>query len=82
MSDAAVASGATIRSSGVLGWRNHSSNSFNGWATPKFDKDRGQAIIDISDFGSMLHGEPSPGSSYDDFFQHLWGLLIEQIERM
>lgn len=64
-----------------LGWRNYSSNSFNGWASPKFDKDRGQSTIDISDFGSMLHGERGPGSSYDDFFQHLWGLLIEQIER-
>jgi hypothetical protein len=65
-----------------LGWRNHGANSFNGWATPKFDKDRGRAIIDISDFNSTLHGEPNAGSSYDEFFQHLWELLIEQIEQL
>lgn len=64
-----------------LDWRTGSSNSYNGWGTPKFDKESGQPIVDVQDFGSMLHGEDKPGSSYEDFFNHLWGLLVEQIER-
>ncbi len=62
-------------------WRSGSSTSFNGWATPKFDKDRGLAVIEVNDMAGMVAGGADGDKSYEAFFALLWDKLIEQIER-
>jgi TIR domain len=57
-----------------------SSNSYNGWATPTYDKGREQALIEISDMTGMMTGQ-GEGATYDEFVALLWERLIEQVER-
>jgi TIR domain-containing protein len=64
-----------------INWRCASSNSFNGWAVPTFDKERGQAAVDVNDLASMGRNQEELDGSYGGFFKYLWGLLIDQIER-
>ena len=63
-----------------VGWRNTSSNSFNGWATPTFDKERGVPTVEISDFNMSRRSDAFDGS-YEAFFSLLWDLVIDQVER-
>jgi hypothetical protein len=62
----------------LVGYRHFTTNSFNGFATPRFDKERGQAIVDVNDYSSF--GKETPGSTYDGFFDMLWGKLVDQVE--
>ncbi|HEX2903358.1 MAG TPA: hypothetical protein VHO01_07855 [Jatrophihabitans sp.] len=64
-----------------VGWRNMSANSFNGWATPAFDKERQLPTVEISDLTAMARGANGTGETYESLFRHLWALLIDQIER-
>lgn len=59
------------------------SSGFNGWATPKFDRERGQTVIEVSDFASLGHGRVSDSDAVTEepFFSFLWDMLIDQIER-
>jgi hypothetical protein len=63
------------------GYSQFSSNSFNGWATPKFDKDRNEAIVEVNDIASLGRGPAEPVSTYQSFFDLLWGILVDQVER-
>jgi hypothetical protein len=53
------------------------SSGVNGWATPKFDKERGRTVIELSDFG---YGGSDHLLSEEKFFQYLWGKMIDDIE--
>ena len=64
----------------AVGARNLSDSSYNGWATPEFDKERGAGYINISDLSMMMTSERSPHVDAEGLFGHLWSLLIEQIE--
>lgn len=66
-----------------LGRHRSLSNGFNGWASSKFDKERGVAVVEVSDFGSHVGGNSDleRGVSKEDFFSHLWGKIIDGIER-
>jgi hypothetical protein len=50
----------------------------NGWATPRFDKEQGAAVIEVND---MAMGPKQPDGSYEGFFSLLWEKLMQQIER-
>ncbi len=50
----------------------------DGFATPKFNKERGQAVVDVTDYSSF--GRETPDGTYDGFFDLLWGKLVDQIE--
>jgi len=63
----------------LVGYRNYgAANSFNGFAIPRFDKERGQAIVDVTDY-NFLSNDMFDGS-FDGFFDMLWGKLVDQIE--
>jgi TIR domain len=63
----------------LTGYRNFgTSNAFNGYATPRFDKERGQAVVDVNDF--PMFGRSTSDGTYDGFFDLLWGKLVDQIE--
>jgi TIR domain len=63
----------------LVGYRNYgASNSFNGFAIPRFDKERGQAVVDVTDYN--LLGNDRFDGSYDGFFDILWSKLVDQIE--
>lgn len=63
--------------------RTFSGNSFDGWATPKFDRDVGQPVIEVNDMASSFgeYGSANGGLTYENFFDLMWGKVIEQIER-
>jgi TIR domain len=61
-------------------WR-ISSNSFNGWATPTFDKGSSESVIEVNDMAGMMTGNDGGARSYEAFFTLLWDRLIEQVER-
>lgn len=65
----------------TVGTRNLSDNSSNGWASPKFDKEAGVAYMDISDLSRMMTSQENPHTDPEGLFEHLWGLLVDQIER-
>jgi hypothetical protein len=58
-----------------------SSNSFNGWATPVFDKERGEALVEVSDMAHMMTSRDDGAVTYDEFVALLWERLVEQVER-
>jgi TIR domain len=57
------------------------SSSFNGWATPAFDKDHSEAVVEVSDMAGVMTGQGEGAVIYDQFVALLWEKLIEQIER-
>ena len=63
-----------------VGYSQFSSNSFNGWATPKFDRDRNEAIVEVNNIASLGGGHAEPDGTYQSFFDLLWGILVDQIE--
>lgn len=65
----------------AIGYRNMSENSHNGWAVPEFDKEQGAAYLNINDLTMMLSGGQNPHADAEGLFEHLWALLIEQVER-
>ena len=82
--------GIDIRRGGFLGddhlsWqvgtRNFSDSTSNGWATPEFDKEHGVGFFKVSDLNLMAGSKPNPQVDTGGLFEHLWGLLIDQIER-
>lgn len=62
----------------LVGYRHFGTNAFNGFATPKFNKERGQAVVDVTDYSSF--GRETSDGTYDGFFNLLWGKLVDQIE--
>lgn len=60
--------------------RQHIGNGFNGWATPKFDKERGEAVVDVNDMASMTTGRDQPDGTYEGFFSLLCDKLMVQVE--
>jgi hypothetical protein len=62
----------------LVGYRHFETNASNGFATPKFNKERGQAVVDVTDYSSF--GRETPDGTYDGFFNLLWGKLVDQIE--
>jgi hypothetical protein len=62
----------------LVGYRHFGNNAINGFATPKFHKERGQAVVDVTDYSSF--GRETSDGTYDGFFNLLWGKLIDQIE--
>lgn len=62
-----------------VGWRTSSGNSFNGWATPVYDNERAQTVLEVSNFAAI--GRDQPEGSEDGLFRLLWDLLIDQVER-
>lgn len=62
----------------LVGYRNFGTNASNGFATPKYDKERGQAVVDVTDYSSF--GREASDGTYDGFFNLLWGKLVDQIE--
>jgi hypothetical protein len=62
----------------LVGYRNYGANGYNGFAIPRFDKERGQAIVDVTDY-NFLSNDRFDGS-YDGFFDMLWSKLVDQIE--
>ncbi len=63
-----------------IGYRNFTTNSYNGSATPRFDKENGRAVVDVNDYAGMFAGNRQTDDTYDGFFELLWGKLIAQIE--
>jgi hypothetical protein len=73
--------------------RSFSGNSYNGWATPKFDLEAGRPVIEVTDMASSFSGYGSgdanananananSGLTHEGFFELMWGKFIEQIER-
>lgn len=66
-----------------IGHRQNLSSGVNGWAVPKFDREHGRSVIEISDLASFGGGQGTDlsAASDEEFFKLLWGLLIDQIER-
>jgi hypothetical protein len=62
-------------------WRSGSSNSFNDWAVPKFDKESGKTIIEIIDFTTIGRSESNAAGSREALFSRIWNLLIDQVDR-
>ena len=62
----------------LVGYRHFGANASNGFATPKFNKERGQAVVDVTDYSSF--GRETSDGTYDGFFNLLWGKLVDQIE--
>lgn len=62
--------------------RTMSGNSFNGWATPAFDRETGQSVIEVNDMASSFGGTQSRdgGLSYEAYFDLMWGKVIDQVE--
>lgn len=58
----------------LAGYHHFTTNSFNGFATSRFDKERGQALVDVSDYSFLGNSGTSDGT-YDGFFNLLWGKL-------
>jgi hypothetical protein len=63
----------------LVGYRNFTNNAMNGFATPRFDKELGQALIEVTDL-SFVSNKGAIDGSYDGFFNLLWGKLVDQIE--
>ncbi len=62
-----------------VGYRSQS-NSWNGWASPTYDKESGESLIEVSDmanFGSDGRGR----MSNEGFFEVLWDKIVDQVER-
>lgn len=57
------------------------SSSFNGWATPIYDKESGTAALNVSDLNGFMRGSGNGILSYDDFFDLLWDKVIKQVEQ-
>jgi len=55
-----------------------SSNGFNGWATPVYNKEQGITQVQVSDFGGLSQNEQA--LSYEEFFDNLWSKVVDQIE--
>lgn len=64
----------------LTGIQNFSSNGFNGWATPKFDKELGRGVIEVSDMAGLGGGHQGDLSN-EQFFSALWEMLVTQIEQ-
>lgn len=64
-----------------VGWRTTSGNSFNGWATPTYDKERSETVVEINNFAAMTGRQDTADGSPEALFRLLWDLLIDQIER-
>lgn len=62
----------------LVGYRHLGTNASNGFATPKFNKERGQPVVDVTDYSSF--GRGTSDGTYDGFFNLLWGKLVDQIE--
>ena len=60
--------------------RQRIASGFNGLATPSFDKERGKAIVEVSDMASMGSGRGEMDDSYEGFFSLLWNKVVAQIE--
>jgi hypothetical protein len=63
--------------------RTFTGNGFNGWAMPVFDREAGKPVIEVNDMASSFRvsGGTNGGLTHEDFFQLMWGKVIEQIER-
>lgn len=58
-----------------------SASSFNGWATPEYDKDRAAPVVRVSDLNGYVRGGGEGAGSYEEFFELLWGKVVTQIEQ-
>lgn len=61
-------------------WRASSSNGYNGWATVRFDAQAERAVVDVSDLTVMSYGQVVGGSTKEAFLEHLWNMLVDQVE--
>jgi hypothetical protein len=61
-----------------LSYRNPS-NSFNGWASPTYDKESGLTLMEVSDMANV--GREDRRTSYEGFFEILWDKVVDQVER-
>lgn len=81
-------SGIDVRKGGSMGddrvtWSTNfqmsSGNSFNGWAKVVFDVESNSNLISISDFTSFNDNNDA-GFTYEEFFNVLWGKVVDQVE--
>jgi hypothetical protein len=56
-------------------------NSFNGWAMPTFDREAGKPVIAVTDMASLSGSASARLLNREDFFQLMWGKVVEQIDR-
>ena len=86
--------GLTIRKGAQMGddrltWsvgvpQSFSWNSFDGRAVPAFDRGAGKPVVEVMDMASSFSGSTcnqDSGLSYEEFFELMWGKVVEQIER-
>jgi len=64
----------------LIGYDNYSENSFHGWATPEYDKDRQTPVMAVTDFANF-GSNSDHGLTAEEFFQFLWDKMIDALER-
>ncbi len=66
-----------------IGQRSYSPSSFNGWATPVWDRERDAAILKVNDLSGYASGglDLGQGLTSEEFFLLFWNKMIDQIER-
>jgi hypothetical protein len=84
--------GLDFTKGGGLGWGDHrltwsidqpsySANSYNGWATPIWDREQDTAAIQVTDMALGGRLDDDQSVSPQGFFLHFWDRMIDQIER-
>jgi hypothetical protein len=85
--------GLDFTKGGGLGWGDHrltwsldhrgySPNSYNGWATPAWDRDRDMAVIQVNDMAtSGGRQDLERGIGAQEFFMLFWNRMIDRLEQ-